>query len=218
MLKGVIMPKKYEKFTRAELQDLCTNSTTLSEFGTKMGYSNYSSSGINAAKEVIKKYNLNTDSLITYSNVKLGINPNKGKIDYSKFTKKNLKRPRRESLRKNLISIRGHKCEGCKLEKWNNQPIPLEIHHIDGDTSNNESNNLQLLCPNCHSLTDNFRGKNNKANNYKVSDDELAASLANSTSIRQAVMKLGLAETVGALYPRCYKIMTERQITLLPKN
>ena len=73
------MPKKYEKFTRAELQDLCTNSTTLSEFGTKMGYSNYSSSGINAAKEVIKKYNLNTDSLITYSNVKLGINPNKGK-------------------------------------------------------------------------------------------------------------------------------------------
>lgn len=60
--------------------------------------------------------------------------------------------------------------------------------------------------------------KNSKANNYKVSDDELAASLANSTSIRQAVMKLGLAETVGALYPRCYKIMAERQITLLPKN
>ena len=75
-----------------------------------------------------------------------------------------------------------------------------------------------MLCPNCHSLTDNFRGKNNKANNYKVSDDELAASLANSASIRQAVMKLGLAETVGALYPRCYKIMAERHITLLSKN
>jgi hypothetical protein len=42
--------------------------------------------------------------------------------------------------------------------------IPLEIHHIDGDYTNNKENNLELLCPNCHSLTDNYksRNKNNK--------------------------------------------------------
>ena len=34
--------------------------------------------------------------------------------------------------------------------------IPLEIHHIDGDCTNNKMENLQLLCPNCHSLTSNF--------------------------------------------------------------
>lgn len=38
--------------------------------------------------------------------------------------------------------------------------IPLQIHHIDGDCTNNKEENLQLLCPNCHSLTETFGGRN----------------------------------------------------------
>lgn len=54
----------------------------------------------------------------------------------------------------------------CQLCGWNEvHPItgnvPLQIHHIDGDCTNNKEENLQLLCPNCHSLTENF-GKRNK--------------------------------------------------------
>lgn len=52
------------------------------------------------------------------------------------------------------------KCECCNETKWLDQPIPLELHHIDGDHSNLTLENLQLLCPNCHALTDNYRGKN----------------------------------------------------------
>lgn len=212
------MTKKYEKFTKEELQDFCSNSSTLSEFGQKMGYANYSNTGIKAAKEVIEKYTLNTDSLTTYSNVVLGINPNKGKIDYSKFKNQSIKKTRRSVLKKNLLAIRGNRCEQCGLTEWNGQTIPLELHHVDGDTFNNELENLQLLCPNCHAQTDNYCGKNKKTNSYKVSDDELAASLANSTSIRQAVIKVGLADSVGSLYTRCYKLMAERGISLLPKE
>ena len=51
-------------------------------------------------------------------------------------------------------------CEECGLEMWQNQPIPLEIHHIDGDRTNNCVDNLMILCPNCHALTDTYRGKN----------------------------------------------------------
>lgn len=40
------------------------------------------------------------------------------------------------------------------------KPIPLELHHINGVHSDNRIENLQLLCPNCHALTDNYRGKN----------------------------------------------------------
>jgi len=40
-----------------------------------------------------------------------------------------------------------------------NLPIPLELHHIDGNQTNVSLDNLQLLCPNCHTLTDNYRGK-----------------------------------------------------------
>ena len=39
------------------------------------------------------------------------------------------------------------------------QPIPLELHHIDGDHYNNDLTNLQLLCPTCHSMLTN--GNNN---------------------------------------------------------
>jgi 5-methylcytosine-specific restriction endonuclease McrA len=56
-----------------------------------------------------------------------------------------------------LIKFRGHKCESCGNTEWFNQPIKLEIHHIDGDRTNNNLENLQLLCPNCHSITPNWR-------------------------------------------------------------
>ena len=52
-----------------------------------------------------------------------------------------------------------HKCEICGLQKWNNQKIPLELHHINGNNKDNSLNNLQLLCPNCHALTDNYRNR-----------------------------------------------------------
>ena len=58
--------------------------------------------------------------------------------------------------------IKPHKCESCGLEKWMGQPIPLELHHIDGDKTHNELSNYQLLCPNCHALTDSYRGKNSR--------------------------------------------------------
>lgn len=53
-----------------------------------------------------------------------------------------------------------HKCENCGLTTWMNQPIPLELHHIDGNRDNNTLENFQLLCPNCHAFTDSYRGKN----------------------------------------------------------
>lgn len=52
------------------------------------------------------------------------------------------------------------KCNCCNNTEWMNKPISLELHHKDGDSQNNSLNNLELLCPNCHAFTDNYRGKN----------------------------------------------------------
>ena len=58
--------------------------------------------------------------------------------------------------------LKEHKCENCQLTEWLGDLIPIELHHIDGNRFNNNLDNLQILCPNCHSKTDNNSGKKNK--------------------------------------------------------
>lgn len=99
-------------------------------------------------------------------------------IDYSHFTgrarnyntnyknveeylnTKNIKtsRLKEKLLKEQLIE---NKCSICGLTSWLNKPIVLQLHHIDGNNTNNELSNLQLLCPNCHSQTDNYCGNAN---------------------------------------------------------
>lgn len=64
-------------------------------------------------------------------------------------------------LKKRLISsgVFKHECMNCHNTTWLGKPTPLDLHHIDGNNKNNKIDNLQVLCPNCHSLTNNFRGK-----------------------------------------------------------
>lgn len=60
-------------------------------------------------------------------------------------------------LRNKLLKdgIKKYQCEICGLTEWQNKPIPLELHHIDGNHYNNNLDNLQILCPNCHALETN---------------------------------------------------------------
>jgi hypothetical protein len=53
-----------------------------------------------------------------------------------------------------------NECSICGISEWNGELLPLELDHVDGDSTNHTIQNLRILCPNCHSQTETFRGKN----------------------------------------------------------
>ncbi len=64
-------------------------------------------------------------------------------------------------LRERLIKekIFEYKCANCGIDTWRGKSIALQLHHKDGYRRNHKKANLEFLCPNCHSQTDNHNGK-----------------------------------------------------------
>jgi len=67
----------------------------------------------------------------------------------------------RGNLRQRLIAagLLQPLCAECGLSEWRGSPAPLALHHVNGDRHDNRLENLQLLCANCHCLTDSFAGR-----------------------------------------------------------
>lgn len=71
-------------------------------------------------------------------------------------------RRNRNHLKRRLFDagIKSRRCESCGLSEWRGADIPLSLHHVNGDRHDNRLENLQVLCPNCHSQTDTWAGRN----------------------------------------------------------
>lgn len=197
--------KKWEKFTDEQLEQLVKDSKSVRELAEKIGYNLDSGSGATSVKNMLELKHFDTSHFLSQ-------NWNKNNFDYSRFQEG--KYIKSSSALNALIFLRGRKCECCLQEKWNNQLIPLEIHHIDGNHLNNKLDNLQILCCNCHALTNNFKGRNQQStskNNPKVDDEELVQALKNTPNVRQALLKVGLTSR-GHNYDRAYDLLNKYNI------
>jgi len=65
-------------------------------------------------------------------------------------------------LKKRLLKegLKENKCDICGITEWNNKGLSMQLDHIDGDSHNHKFDNLRMVCPNCHSQTHTYFGKN----------------------------------------------------------
>ena len=91
-----------------------------------------------------------------------------------------------------LLLERGHRCEQCKLTKWNDIDITLELEHTDGDRKNNTRENLKLLCPNCHSQTSTWRRSSPGWKTQKYSDEVMINAIQANYNLNQVLEALDL--------------------------
>lgn len=68
------------------------------------------------------------------------------------------------SIKLNLFrrGLKDKQCEKCRRKKWLGNDLPLELNHINGNDRDNRLENLEILCPNCHYFTPNYKSKNKK--------------------------------------------------------
>jgi hypothetical protein len=162
------------KYTKELLENVCKNSYSYAEVLRKLGKKPGGGTQT-LIKNKIKEYNIDISHFTgqlwnkgkTHKDDPRIVGAEKYNLDEvfcnpSYVTQKVL---RGYVERHNIIEYKCQKC-GC-TGKWEDGIIALELHHIDGNNTNNTVENLEFLCPNCHALTDNFRGRN-KNNEEKI--------------------------------------------------
>ena len=136
------------RHTPEEMQEAANKVKSLAGFIKILGGCTKGGGTYDIAKKYLQKYFINTDHWTGQ-----GWSKDIQQKDWSQYKNNS-------QLKVHLLKLKGYSCECCKLDEWLGSPISLEVHHIDGCRVNNTLSNLQLLCPNCHSKTDNYRNKN----------------------------------------------------------
>ena len=150
-----------KRYTDQQLRDLTPTCDSIAELLRLLGLSD---KGGNYKTMILKIAKLNIDtSHFT------GQAHNKGKVFTERQSHSSHHLYHGSTIKSYSLKLRlirdgyfNYECSQCRGTKWQGQPIPLELDHIDGDNVNNTIENLRLLCPNCHALTPTYRGKNQK--------------------------------------------------------
>jgi Bacterial regulatory proteins, luxR family len=68
----------------------------------------------------------------------------------------------RASVKRLLVDagLKREQCERCGIDEWRGRRLTIALHHVNGDPGDNRPENIRFLCPNCHSQTENYGGRN----------------------------------------------------------
>ena len=152
---------KLHKYTLEQLKKSVESSNSIRGCLIKLGVKPYGGN-YEVFRKAIKYFNIDTSHFTGQAH-------NKGKKfpemevpieEYLSNKRQILTVKLKKKLYKN--ALKDKVCEMCGIRDWYGRELVFELHHIDGNMNNNSLDNLMILCPNCHSQTDNFRNKSRK--------------------------------------------------------
>ena len=163
MYRSKIWSISDEEFTKVVEECIC-----IRDIVEVLGFKKSSGSMGNKVKERIEILGLDTKHLVG-RNAKGCSNPiyslDEILIENSKYT--TINRLKIRLVKENRLE---YKCSKCgNVGDWNGEKLVLQLDHINGIHNDHRIENLRFLCPNCHSQTNNFAGKNTfRVNKEKI--------------------------------------------------
>lgn len=155
---------KIDQFTEAEIRDIIQTSSSYAEACRKIGYSDKGRYG----PDIIKKYCAEHSIDIQHFSATLSAHKASTKYSLDDILVENSTYANITRLKLRLISEHRleYKCAICGNNgEWQGKPLTLELDHINGKHLDHRLTNLRFLCPNCHSQTATYSGKNKTTTN-----------------------------------------------------
>lgn len=109
-------------------------------------------------------------------------------------------------LRHRLIKL---KCGQCGVSKWRGRQLPLQLHHKNGNSLDQRLSNIEFMCPNCHSMTENHSKKKEST----FSEADLREAISTCSTLQEVAASLGLA-IGGSTYYRIKSSLYDLGINL----
>lgn len=150
-----------------DFRKLVNDSYSYSDILRELNLTTRGGSSTDILKQRIKQLNIDTShfsrnksKFIEYNRMPID------KILVKNSTYHNIARLKRRLINENILE---YKCGICRNEGiWNGKKLSLQLHHINGINNDHRISNLMFLCPNCHSTTETYSGKNQTQKSVKV--------------------------------------------------
>lgn len=149
----------YKKKTKEEIEQILDESNSLAEVMKKLGYTANRGNSYKPMKDYFQSIGIDCskfskDAKKNFSHPKFDLECIL--VEDTKYT--NMSRLKKRLIAANLIE---YKCSKCgNSGEWMGEELILQLDHINGNNRDNRIENLRFLCPNCHSQTETFCGKN----------------------------------------------------------